>query len=301
MRQRRQNHIKLRALLRLNKKYKSWLFTAIKIILSVLAIIYVLKKVSLKDVSGILLSARTIFLIIALLLFVASKVAASFRTLLILNRYSVSIQWWSNLKLYWTGMFYNLFLPGGIGGDIYKTIIINRVHKNGIKTSAGAILMDRVAGVAALTILALICMIFTSMYEKLNWVVYAGIPLVIAGFSGSIYFFAPALKGIIAKLLGWSFLVQALQVLCVIFILLSFRVEVLYPQYLFVFLISSIAAMLPLSIGGIGVRELVFYSLSEYFFLDQGMAVTVSVTFFIITAFSSFWGGITAYDKNRLD
>ena len=285
-------------MLRLNKKYKSWLFTTIKIVLSVLAIVYVLRKVPLTNVSGILLSARTIFLIIALLLFVASKVAASFRTLLILNRYSVFINWWSNLKLYWTGMFYNLFLPGSIGGDIYKTVVINRMHTGGIKASAGAIIMDRVAGVLALTILALICMIFTSLYEKFYWVVFAGIPLVVLGFSGLIYFFTPELKGLSGKLLAWSFLVQVLQVLSLIFILLSFGIDVLYPQYLLVFLISSIAAMLPLSIGGIGIRELVFYSLSEYFSLDQGVAVTISLTFFIITAFSSLWGGITALEKD---
>ena len=195
-------------------------------------------------------------------------------------------------------MFYNLFLPGSIGGDIYKTVIINRMHTGGIKASAGAIIMDRVAGVLALTILAFICMIFTSLYEKFNWVVFAGIPLVVAGFSGLIYFFTPKLKGLSGKLLGWSFLVQVLQVLSLIFILLSFRIDVLYPQYLLVFLISSIAAMLPLSIGGIGIRELVFYSLSEYFYLDQGVAVTVSLTFFIITAFSSLWGSITALEKD---
>ena len=285
-------------MLRLNKKYKSWLFTTIKILLSILAIVYVLKKVTLNDVSGILFSARTIFLIIAMLLFVASKVVASFRTLLILNRYNVSINWWRNLKLYWTGMFYNLFLPGGIGGDVYKTVIINRMHTSGIKTSAVAIIMDRVAGVVALIILAFIGMIFTSLYEKYNWVVFAGIPLAIVGFSGLIYFFTPELKGLSGKLLGWSFLVQVLQVLCVIFILLSFRIDTFYPQYILVFLISSIAAMLPLSIGGIGVRELVFYSLSNYFYLDQGVAVTVSFTFFIITAFSSLWGGITAFDRD---
>ena len=285
-------------MLRLNKKYKSWLFTTIKIVLSILAIVYVLKKVPLKDVSGILFSARTIFLIIALLLFVASKVVASFRTLLILNRYNVSINWWRNLKLYWTGMFYNLFMPGGIGGDVYKTVIINQMHTSGIKTSAGAIIMDRVAGVAALTILAFIGMIFTSLYEKFSWVVFAGIPLTVAGFTGLIYFFTPKLKGLSGKLLGWSFMVQILQVLCVIFILLSFRIDTFYAQYILIFLISSIAAMLPLSIGGIGVRELVFYSLSNYFYLDQGVAVTVSFTFFIITAFSSLWGGITAFDRD---
>ena len=285
-------------MLRLNKKYKAWLFTTIKIVLSILAIVYVLKQVTLKDVSGILFSARTIFLIIAMLLFVASKVVASFRTLLILSRYNVSINWWRNLKLYWTGMFYNLFLPGGIGGDVYKTVIINQMHTSGIKTSAGAIIMDRVAGVAALTILAFIGMIFTSLYEKFSWVVFAGIPLTVAGFTGLIYFFTPKLKGLSGKLLGWSFLVQLLQVLCVIFILLSFRIDSFYPQYILIFLISSIAAMLPLSIGGIGVRELVFYSLSNYFYLDQGVAVTVSFTFFIITAFSSLWGGITSFDRD---
>ena len=285
-------------MLKLNKKYKSWLFTAIKIVLSIIAIIYVLKKVSLKDVSGILLSARTIFLIIAMVLFIASKVTASFRTLLILKRYKILIKWWANLKLYWTGMFYNLFLPGGIGGDVYKTFIINRMHTSGIKTSAGAIIMDRVAGVAALIILALICMIFTSLYEKFNWVVFTGIPLAVAGFLGLIHFFTPGLKGLSGKLLSWSFLVQGLQVLSVIFILFSFRIDALYPQYLLVFLISSVAAMLPISIGGIGIRELVFYSLSNYFYLDSEVAVSVSFTFLIITIFASLWGGITAFDRD---
>jgi len=284
-------------LLKLSKKNKSQILTGIKIILSVLALIYVLKKVSLTDIADILLESYLPYLIVALIMFIGSKLGASFRTLLILRKYEVNIHWWQNLKLYWTGMFYNLFLPGGIGGDVYKTAIINRLHGKGLKTSAAAIIMDRVAGVAALSILALICILFTSLADKYTYVVYIGIPFVIIGFILLVYLISPGLKKLILKMLSWSFLVQFLQISAVLFILLAFGQKINIPEYILVFLISSIAAMLPVSIGGIGIRELVFLYLSDFFLLDKNFAVTVSFTFFLITAFSSLLGAISSFDR----
>ncbi|HUS87262.1 MAG TPA: lysylphosphatidylglycerol synthase transmembrane domain-containing protein [Bacteroidales bacterium] len=284
----------------LNKRIRDWLILIIKVVLSLLAIVYVLKRIKLGDIKTILASAHDVYLVFAFLLFVASKMVAAFRTLLILNEYSVTISWWDNLKLYWTGMFYNLFLPGGIGGDVYKTVVINKMHSNGIKISAGAVLTDRIAGVAALVILALLCILLTDLHDNYGWISYVGIPITLIGFICIILFFMPRLKSIIGKLLGWSFLVQIFQVLAVLIILVTFNINTGFPEYLLIFLISSIAAMLPLSVGGIGIRELVFFSISDYLGLDQNVAVTVSFTFYLITAIASLWGAITALERRRL-
>jgi glycosyltransferase 2 family protein len=283
----------------LNKKVRERLIFLFKVILSLLSIIYVLNKVRIGDIASLLKSAAKLNLIPALILFVISKWMSASRTLLILNHYSIPVSKWENLKLYWTGMFYNLFLPGGIGGDIYKTVIINKRHKNGIMISAGAVLMDRIAGVTALIVLALLCLHFTDLYHQWGWISYVGIPLTLICFVGFILIFMPGLKGIIGKLLGWSFMVQGFQVLSLIFILNALRIRTDQIEYMLIFLISSVAAMLPISVGGIGIRELVFFSISSLLFLDQKVAVTISFTFYLITVLTSLFGIISVLERNR--
>jgi hypothetical protein len=283
----------------LNKKSKDSLIFLIKVILSLIAIIYVLKRVNLVDIVTIIKSARYIYLVPAFLLFVISKVASAYRTLLILNQYGIPISGWDNLKLYWTGMFYNLFLPGGIGGDVYKTVVINKMHENGLKISAGSVLIDRIAGVAALIVLALLCIPFTDLSSEYGWLPAAGIPITIIGFIGIILIFLPYLIKIIGRLLFWSFMVQGFQMLAILLILGAFSINTDLIEYLLIFLISSIAAMLPISIGGIGIREMVFLKISDYLFLDQKVAVAISLTFYLITVFASSFGIISALEKRR--
>jgi uncharacterized membrane protein YbhN (UPF0104 family) len=282
----------------LKKKLKENLLFIFKIILSLSAIYYVLKKVSPGDIAGLLQSAKALYLLPALFLFAGSKFMSASRALLMLNHYSIPISAWENLKLYWTGMFYNLFLPGGIGGDIYKTAAINKIHNDGLKISVGVVLMDRVAGVAALIILALGFIPFINLYHW-GWVSIIGILLTIIGFVGSIIIFMPGLKEITGKLLGWSFMVQIFQILSILFIMKAIGVKANFLEYVIIFLLSSIAAMLPISIGGIGIREMVFFSFSGYFFLDQKVAVSISFSFYLITLLASSPGIFSALEGKR--
>jgi uncharacterized membrane protein YbhN (UPF0104 family) len=196
-------------------------------------------------------------------------------------------------------MFYNLFLPGGIGGDVYKTVVINKLHANGLRISAGTVLMDRIAGVSALTVLASLSVIFTPLYDDFGWIPWAGTALALLGFVIIVRVFTPRLKKITAGLLGWSFGVQGLQVLCVLAILEGYAIHANLPEYLLIFLVSSLAAMLPVSVGGMGIRELVFLHFSSFFLLDQEVAVTISFTFYLITLFASSWGLVPTLKRKK--
>ena len=66
------------------------------------------------------------------------------------------------------------------------------------------------------------------------------------------------MKEVIFETSLMSFLVQISQLISVFFILKALGVDELLFRYLFIFLISSIVAMLPISIGGMGLRELTF-------------------------------------------
>jgi uncharacterized membrane protein YbhN (UPF0104 family) len=90
---------------------------------------------------------------------------------------------------------------------------------------------------------------------------------------------------------GYGVTVQTLQLACVAFLLLYLQVPAVdYPAYLAVFLVSSVAAVLPLSFGGLGAREITFFYGMNFLQLDSAHGVVASSGFFLITLVSSLIG-----------
>jgi uncharacterized membrane protein YbhN (UPF0104 family) len=100
--------------------------------------------------------------------------------------------------------------------------------------------------------------------------------------------------------LGYSAMVQLAQLISVWFILMALGVTDSVLEYLLVFLISSIVAVLPITIGGIGSRELVFYYGARWLGLQEDTSIGISMTFFLITALVSLAGMIYHFRKPEL-
>ena len=99
------------------------------------------------------------------------------------------------------------------------------------------------------------------------------------------------------KSVGYSALVQLSQLMCAYFILKSLHIEMNLLAYLFIFLISSIVSVIPLTIGGIGSRELTFFYGAAWLGLNENTSVGVSVLFFLITAVISLFGVMYHFKK----
>jgi uncharacterized membrane protein YbhN (UPF0104 family) len=267
----------------LNKKLKNIITGILKIVISFFAILFVLSKIDVADIVSAMKSASMFGLFLAILFYSISKIVSAQRTLLIVRSYKIPVSVTDNLKLYWKGMFYNLFLPGGIGGDAYKAVVLSKHFKGRLLHSASAMLLDRIAGAVALVCLALVFFPFTAISKGWIWISFTGIPFFIAGFYFFIILINPDLKTVIPKLLGWSFIVQILQILTTMFILNAYGIEEKYASYMLLFLVSSLAAMLPLSVGGVGIREVVFLTGSGFLSTDQNYSVTISFTFYLIS------------------
>lgn len=65
-------------------------------------------------------------------------------------------------------------------------------------------------------------------------------------------------------------------------------------------MISSIVAVVPLTLGGIGSREVTFFYGAKFLELDQNVSVSVSVLFFLITALVSLIGVWYHFKKIKL-
>jgi uncharacterized membrane protein YbhN (UPF0104 family) len=187
-------------------------------------------------------------------------------------------------------MLYNLFLPGGIGGDGYKIYLLQKNYKTGTGKLFGAVLTDRLSGITALMILALILISLLDIPLPYHNLAFLVILVILPGLFYFMKIFYKYFTRIFIITLIFSLGVQLLQVLCAYFILTALGIHENILSYLLVFLVSSIVAMFPISIGGIGLRELTFLYGTQLLGIDQSIGVSTSLMFYVITAIVSFAG-----------
>ena len=73
-------------------------------------------------------------------------------------------------------------------------------------------------------------------------------------------------------------------------LLLSLNVVSNYWEYIFLFMLSSVAAVLPFTIGGVGSREFVFLIGYQFLSIDRDLSVAFTMLFFMVLAFSALIG-----------
>ena len=283
-------------------KYRKHAITALKIVISAALIYFIFSKLDLNQVSAMLKKAKPQYLFLAVLFFVLSKIAASFRLNLYFHQLGVSLTQGSNLKLYLLGMFYNLFLPGGIGGDAYKGYVIRKKYDVKTKRLVGALVLDRLSGLLLILFFAgLFALLFTTApFTDYRIAIVILVLAVIAVFWFLNKKLFPDLLAVFWKSFGYSFLVQGIQIISVFFVLKALAIDVNTIAYLFIFMVSSILSVLPFTIGGIGSLELGFYYGASLLNLDENTAVGVSIMFFLIKAMVSLFGVVYHIKKPEL-
>jgi len=113
-----------------NSKVKKLLKTAVQILVTVIALSLVLQKTDIGEIGRIIQGANIWYLLASLLFSNISKVFNAVRLSRFFKAVGLELSWVYNLKLYYLGMFYNLFLPGGIGGDGYKIFVLKKTMKS---------------------------------------------------------------------------------------------------------------------------------------------------------------------------
>ena len=93
-------------------KKKLWSFTKLflNFLITGLSLYLVFKKVKLTDIEEAFTNADFLYLLIALLFFVASQIVASSRLNTFFKSIGLQLSGVLNFKVYLLGMFYNLFL-----------------------------------------------------------------------------------------------------------------------------------------------------------------------------------------------
>jgi uncharacterized membrane protein YbhN (UPF0104 family) len=132
--------------------------TLLKIAVTVGGLIFILTQIDLGDAVAQLLRADLRWAAAALLLVMSSLVLRAYRWLLLLRGLGVNLPFARLVRLYFTGHFFNAFLPTGFGGDVVRILEVAR-HVPG-DVAAGTVLLDRLTGLLMLFVLALVALPF---------------------------------------------------------------------------------------------------------------------------------------------
>ncbi len=287
--------------MRLQKKWPSWLKLFLKISITLLCLWYISTKIDWQKCLVIIRAANWIWVIAAAIFFIFSKIVSAFRLNMYFQNMALIIPGIKNIQLYWLGMFYNLFLPGGIGGDAYKVILLKKTYAVSTRLLSAAVLLDRISGIAGLGILAAVYFAITRHFDFWSIIVLACIIPGIAVYFLIVKKIFPTFLPGFWPTLWLGLVVQVLQVVCVYFILQALNIHTTSSVFIFIFLLSSVVAIFPFTIGGLGAREMVFLWGSNTLLHTQNspLPVSISLCFYLITAIVSVFGIIWEY-KNPM-
>ncbi|MBH8559019.1 lysylphosphatidylglycerol synthase transmembrane domain-containing protein [Hymenobacter negativus] len=264
------------------------LLLLLKLGLLAAALWFVFRRISPRQIGQVLASVQLGWLGLAVGLFAASKWLAARRLNYFQRAIGVDLSEAANLRLYWLGMFYNLFLPGGIGGDGYKVLVLRRAYPTKTAALVRALVLDRVSGLLALGVLlvALAWVVPLPLPGLWVWRGVAGLGaagLLLGGAAVTERWFAP-FGPTYWRTQGLALGVQAAQLLCTLALLAATHTVAQQPAYLLVFLASSVAAALPFTVGGAGAREVVFLLGAQWLGLDAAVSVSLSLLFYLLSA-----------------
>ena len=301
----------------MNKKTKKYLGNFLKIGITLVGLVIVLRQVELEMVIRTLAGVKFGWVLVSFLLVNASLVLRAFRWSLLLRGVGANIRMSRLTELYFVGNFFNMFLLSGLGGDVVRIVEAARNVPGNIAT--GTVLLDRFSGLLMLFVMSLFAMPFRP----------DGFPDFIVGFVvigalGGLLFLLLLMQGRflrwlghwlpgplktegdtpIARLLdavegcGWRAVGGAL-VISLIFNMvlalwwktssLALGLSIPYSYFLLVTPVLSVLLLVP-SVSGLGMRELAAPMLFAAAGLDVGTAVSLSFLVFLTVRFSGLLG-----------
>ncbi|WP_432328389.1 lysylphosphatidylglycerol synthase transmembrane domain-containing protein [Mucilaginibacter sp. P25] len=262
---------------------------------------YVFSKVPFAKIKYRLIHADRAWLAAAIACYIGSMLFSSWRLLSYFKSIGLRLDWRFNLRLYFLGLCYNVLLPGGIGGDGYKIYLLHKRYHLPTKKVFWAILFDRLSGFWAIgAIVVGLVILIPSFPYHLAW------PLGIVSV-GSVIYYAVARK--FFKEYTHNFIqahlkaigVQSMQLLAIVCLLLAQDFNGKFAPYLLSFLFSSLAAIIPFSLGGGGIRDALFLTLARQFNLAEDMAVYLSFGFYLISIIVALLGVYYVLAPKRLE
>jgi len=201
------------------------------------------------------------------------------------------------LKYTLAGYFFNLFAPGGLGGDAYRSIALGKAH-NVIVGSVASVLVARILGLVALCLLFWLALPYSEQIpEQAIWFMAVATFLLLffclcvifnPFYMWKIKTFADKLREykkypmrLLAAMLG-SLFMQILVILMQVTVFKSVGISVPLTFVFAIMPVSFLITTIPISFNGIGVREWSLLSLTAHAINSEQLLASLLLGYAII-------------------
>lgn len=202
-------------------------------------------------------------------------------------------------RMYVVGLFYNTFVPGGVGGDVVRGLATRAAFgPGGAASSLAVVLIERAMGLGGMCFVVAAATALHPLpgVSHLSWVGVVGVLMSLGGFVGLAVArrIAPVVPGALGKLasnlpqlknlgpMPWCVATaigtHMLAGIAGYLLISAVSPEVSFMQAMTIVPLSLAAAYLPLSIGGVGVVELALVELLAVVGVGHGDALVAALS-----------------------
>ncbi|HUU27387.1 MAG TPA: lysylphosphatidylglycerol synthase transmembrane domain-containing protein [archaeon] len=316
------------------KKFFSSLF---KIAVTLLLLYWVFSEHGVRNIGSLVRGARLDFILLAAAIFTASNFLGALQWQRLLEGQGINFPYRRSLNLYFIGLFFNTILPSSLGGDVVKIYSISRVEKKG-REGLAATFVDRFAGFFLLSLFAIFFstyLIFSPIISgdtvKHDIIVYISTIFLVFIAATAVLFSRRVgrliyevllarvellgLKNKFREMHGFlhiyrdkyrlavevfflSLGIQLARIAVHYYLALSIGFDISFIYFLIFVPLIAMAAVIPISFGGLGVREstapFLFTSVAAVAAVDPGgsLAVTTQLLASLVGIFVGLAGGV---------
>lgn len=295
---------------------KAILKISLKISVSLFFLIYLLTKLHPETFIGELKKVKIGYFILATFSYLLTMYFSTVRWAYFIK---VKKSFKELFELYMIGTFFNLFMPGTIGGDAIKAYYL---YKDTVSAKKGdslvSVFMERYMGLCGLIFIATVGLILGYSYIAGSFIVSLLMIIIVCFILSSlavVFFpyeiFYKKLQGvrksigeylknykIVLNTFFLSLLVQGIGIWVVYILGLSLEVKASFTSYLIFIPIISVISMVPISFSGVGVREYSFLYLFGIVGVTKEKAVSLSLLWFLVMIITGLIG-MVFYIKKR--
>jgi uncharacterized membrane protein YbhN (UPF0104 family) len=305
-------------------KANSWLQTAGKVGVSAVLLGLLLAQVDRQSLAGNLGKLTPTFILLAWLYYAFCQVLSSYRWQLFLTVKGIHVPLLRLFAFYLMGMFLNNFLPGAVGGDMAKSYYLYRDTGQG-KYAIISVLLERFTGLLGLSVLSIGALAVSFRYVESPLILAAvgGTALFLLavvlmiwwepiyrpvhGLLGNLFprqlgerlqqlYTALASykthRGVLLGAVALSVGIQGLYALFYALIGQGLGTPIPVAYFILFLPLVTLLTMLPISVGGLGIREALMVFLFHTVGVPAVEILAVSLTGYLLNTLLSLSGAV---------
>jgi glycosyltransferase 2 family protein len=302
----------------------SWSFI-LRVVITIVGVAYLCCFKDWAHILQALKQAEFQWLLAALLAYGVTTSLGIARWHLLLKNGGADLGWWRTGQLTLIGLFANTFMPGAMGGDLIKAVLVAKENPQIKPTVVMSIVMERVLGFVAMFLISttlilsrftaltaepatrlaviLYFIIFTLTLTALglgvwrhpsHWVPFWGrLPLRQSlDEAGEAYRFFLSHRACFWGGLIFSMAAHFFLLLSCYFVALALELNLNFWDLSAVLPLVALVTLIVPSVGGLGIRELAFQHFLTYVAITKETSIALSLVFYAVTLVWGALGGL---------